>query len=162
MEILLLPIFRDESDQYSGFFGVQRVSHAQDIEDYLTTKVSICSGSIRTKVAYVRWKNLFFDVHSGELPKIYGHGGRPESLNKYSALIESLVGLRGEVLFYIYLVGNEQDILTLKKSDGFSDMNNIVKNFAKHFADVIIKGLSDHCKASEENRKIAVKVLSEG
>ena len=53
MEILLLPIFRDESDQYSGFFGVQRVSHAQDIEDYLTTKVSICSGSIRTKVAYV-------------------------------------------------------------------------------------------------------------
>ena len=163
----LTRVFRDESGEYLNFIGKPRSIHLRDIELYLTDHVSVCSEAVRAKMAYVRWKNLFFDVHSDEdvnsdgFPRIYGSGGKEVSLKKYSGLIESLIGLRGETLFYIYLVGNEAEILKLNETLVKSDMREkVINEFAGHFADVIIESLSINCKVSRERRRLAVRTLS--
>ena len=148
---LLTPIFRGDQDRYSEFFGLEQSEHFPKIEQYLTEKLSIRSGSIDVKMAHVRWKNLFFDDMEG----IYGFDGKERNLTQYSGLVKSLIGLRGEILFYLYLVGDETDILRLREPPDAVDRNCLVKELADHFAGIIIDSLGSWCASSQVNRQVA-------
>lgn len=157
-------IFADEGEKYEDLFGLKRIAHFKRIEKYLKSHLPICKkGTLDIRIAPVRWKDLFFDKKGQEdnSNKVYISKCRFCDIDNDSGLIKSLVGLREEVLFYIYLVGEEKEICKLKKSLKSKDSQKerlFYLSIAETFADAIVERLKSYC-SDTDHMAVARKCL---
>ncbi|MCK5601555.1 HD domain-containing protein [Candidatus Pacearchaeota archaeon] len=148
----LRVLFGNEDGIYEEIFGKKQLDHCREIEKYLTHKLDFCDETLQVRISFIRWANLFFDKKRGaESKKVYVSKGRFCNIDKESALIDGLINLREEVLFYIYFVGDEERIRTFKNSlKGKRMYDSIKNNIAVAFSEAIIKDMKQNCDGNDE------------
>lgn len=159
LDLALEAVVRDEKREYEVMFGTTRARHTENIEKLISKEWEVCNQyHLKAYIAYVRWKNLFYDRSPSEEPlMVFVSPKRHASLPTYSGLINSLINLRGEILFYVFLSGSEDNIREAKQHLG-KKFSEEIKTLAELYVKGIDAGLSGFL-VNAEKRKFAKNLL---
>lgn len=97
----------------------------------------VCPATVRLLIVLLRWSRLFGRLGN---KRVLGRRGFPVSLLENSNLLSRLAGLEGEISFYLYAIGEENQVRKLK--DEMSE-DDLLQTTARGFIKGIVECWDD-------------------